>query len=1112
VPELRAELSGRLDAGQLVTGFLETLTGHTGALQGISLPVGSAELSGVGEAAAQVDTSAIGTEVLRALGDLPGRLAALPAAADVLAPVMGALELVERAANPQLTGDLGSLITRLSGELDGSRDEGFLGILLRIGNALGDAPEGQELRRLLSELLRLAGVDLNPAALSAGEALPAVAGVVSTLGGLMSLESVLGEAEHLTGLMARQLRPARVGAELAALAGRLQVGSTPLAQFVGGLQVSDAGAVESARAAVASAAAQWQHLVRTLSEGMAFGEATLVHLDVDRVLAEADRAFQLLRAADLDPARRMAAAAADRLRPVLALDLAAAPTLSLDELLNALEARLDEVAGMIDGLDPATLVRPLTDGLEGIGDAVGSLTEVLQRISLEVRTAVDQIRSVIAGLPFEEIANAIRGVMAAVGRALEVVRSLVATIQDALETAAGAATTAITTAEQAVDEFKAQVDGLFGEARDFIETLHLDQVKSAVADKIRAFADILAQAQMQPYFDTAVDAIGAAADVVSAVPFGLLPDSMKADVDAAVRPIKETDPEAVATEIRSLLQIGPDGKFGLRDEVEEALSEIQRRYQELLTEVERFDPHAYVAQLDEKLAELAAKIQAISPALTLEPVQAAIAQVKGALAGFDPSAELAPVRQAFQEVLAAIDRYSPATLLQPIEQRLDEAKANLVATIQLEQWEPALDDLVAQGMAALEALDPARLEGQLQRAFAEVQGLIDLIPDVKLGGSIGGLIALLLSGTGLRIAGWSFDPVTDWMGGASGSEAVAGRASRIAAAVQVTRDAVRAVDLRGLLAQAGGEAEALRAAVAGLPASEARTRLEAALEGFRPDDQAGGLLANQDRYLALLEAAAVRAETLRRIGFSEVDTAAAGLRDLLAPLAPIGALLREVLAHLGIRDAEGGIRAILRGLLAAAPPSRLIGLLLPVVTALRGRIQALLDAIARPLKDGIAELRALLDAVDLTPLREAVDGVVQEAKSQILALSPDTLLQEPLAAFDALKAELAAFDPLGAILTVLDALKAAIQRILGKLQASAILASPLEIYDHLIGELRGLNLDGLLSPILDQLDALAGQVDSGLTETVGAFQRLQDALPSGGGGSSVSPSASVAVG
>ena len=53
-------------------------------------------------------------------------------------------------------------------------------------------------------------------------------------------------------------------------------------------------------------------------------------------------------------------------------------------------------------------------------------------------------------------------------------------------------------------------------------------------------ADLLKQADMQPYFDNAVGAIHTTTNVVSAVAFNLLPASMKADVDAVVKPVKAT--------------------------------------------------------------------------------------------------------------------------------------------------------------------------------------------------------------------------------------------------------------------------------------------------------------------------------------------------------------------------------------------------------------------------------------------------------------------------------------------------------------------------------------------------------------------------------------------
>ncbi|SEA37147.1 hypothetical protein SAMN05660964_01428 [Thiothrix caldifontis] len=75
----------------------------------------------------------------------------------------------------------------------------------------------------------------------------------------------------------------------------------------------------------------------------------------------------------------------------------------------------------------------------------------------------------------------------------------------------------------------------------------------------------------------------------------------------------------------------------------------------------------------------------------------------------------------------------------------------------------------------------------------------------------------------------------------------------------------------------------------------------------------------------------------------------------------------------------------------------------------------------------------------------------------------------------------------------------------------AILATPLEIYDGIIGALEQLNLQRLLAPLLDTLDALAAGVNQGLEDTTGAFQRLQDALPDRVGSTTISVSVSVST-
>jgi hypothetical protein len=170
---------------------------------------------------------------------------------------------------------------------------------------------------------------------------------------------------------------------------------------------------------------------------------------------------------------------------------------------------------------------------------------------------------------------------------------------------------------------------------------------------------------------------------------------------------------------------------------------------------------------------------------------------------------------------------------------------------------------------------------------------------------------------------------------------------------------------------------------------------------------------------------------------------------------------------------------------------------------------ALIDSVLTPLKQAVEELLRMLEAVDLTPLREAIDGVYQEVRGQIAAFSPELLLGDALAAFRNVQQQVEQFDPLADVQAALNELRDTTTRVLGKLKASEMLATPLAIYDEIMALLESLDIGHLMEPVLDQIDAIVLQVDEGLTGTVDSFQRLQDALPDRVGSTELSVSATV---
>ena len=1106
---LQEDITTNLDAGALVTALTSSLGVSAGQLNALTLPVSDDQLRGASNGAA-FDAAAILDAVRQVAEQAAPKLLDLPVPGDLLRQITTTLETIEQFTSSDIGASLTGLTDRLTAEFEGDTKEGFVGILLRVMQVLSTAPETEILKTLFRDVSGLAGGELRlPEGVS--NLLPAVVNAVRVLGGLMTLESMLAESERLTGVVAEQLDPDRSRDSISRVL-TVFTANIPLAQRLGSTDPDDPEAVEAAIAAVTNAADLLDRAEGYISRGMGFGEATLAYLDVDKLQAELEIARALLRDPDLTQLEQLIRSATDGLRPILEIDLSAAPHQPLDAVLSVVEAQIDQYAAQITAFNPATIAGPLVDGLDEVAATIRGFSDLVTRILQEIRAALDEVRQVIAGLPFENIVNTLTSVLAPVQQALEAIRALVDEIRAALELAANAAIAALVQVEGGVDEFEARINDLFDQARQFIDALPLDQAVGEISEKIKAFNDALAKVDMKPYFDTASGAIGTTADVIEKVPFGLLPDSMKSEVDEAMKPIREVNADALETEIRNLLGIS-SGKFDLRPDLEAELAEIQQKFDDLVEVLEEHNPRVYLQTIDEELSAIATRIQAISPQLSLEPVREAIDSVKQAIGSFDLEKELEPLRDVFRQATDALQQFSPATLIQPLEERVNDARDKLIAAIRLNDWTPALDDVSKRAIELLDIVDPAQLEDQIALLLGEVEVLVSRMPDVNPAAWLGSLVTDLLRGTGARIYSGSFEAILGWMTAGSAANDLRDRAARISANLTRTKAAVDAVDIPTLALPLISAMADLRPAIDLLANkldanSPERARLKAAGARLNLEVRFAALAGNRARYLTLLNSAASLAENLSRTGISEAGIAITGLQKAVAPLREIMEVFETLLEHIGITGFESGLRGVLQAVLAVAPASRLTAILTPLFKALQNQLKILVTAILTPIKSSITEIKTLVALIDLGPLRESLDVVFQEVLAQITALNPLEILKEPLAAFASLKLEISAFDPLATILNLLDQLRDTIARVLEKLSAEKLLATPIAIYDTILKDFKVLNVETLLDPVFDRLDAIAEGVNTGLDETITAFEKLQRALPAGGGGGS----AAVAVG
>lgn len=1105
---LSEELASRLDT----SSSLSILQGSAGSalseMDTVSMPEMGDDFSQLEADSGNIDLSGITSEVTRALGDLGPAIAALPAANQTLAPINQVIDLAAQLASLDLPNNLRALAENIDQQLSGNA--GFLDKINTLTSLLEGNTSLQGMRDLISTFAELSGHEINPSDLQTGDLIPAFHATANAIGGLMSLQTQLEEAGRLSLVIRDQLDTQQIDAAIGQVEKQLGINSNQsLAAFIRGIDVTDSSQVAAAHQAIENAVLPVSRLSQAIAEGMAFGEATLVHLDPQALNQAIQHQSQQLGSLDLAPLERGVNALAERLRPLFAIDLGNAPARDLNGWLGQLESRVAGLASGIDSYDFDSLTKPITQGIETLMLLPNQLTSALQALRLTIQQALQQIQSVIEAIPLDLVADTIRRVLAPIVQALEFITDLVTRIQDLLGTAVSTLQNALDTSEDAVDTVRESLENLFRQAAGYLEELNLEGVIGEVSEQVQAFAELLAKADMEPYFESVADAIGTTADVIDKVPFELLPDSMEQEVVDAVRPVKSTNVEALSSEIKNLLQIGPDGEFQLRPELEAALQQIQDKYDDILDTLRAHDPRALLADLNSELDALQQRIENLAPSVALDPVQNAIDDVKRMIGEFDLDATLQPLRDGFDQVLEKVDEYQPSLLLQETENRLTEARNVLFDGLRLDDWTEQLDNLRREALALIEPLDPEQLQPQLERLLTDLQSQAAGLPQLELGYALGSLLSAVFGAGQSQPRADSFGAVLGWMQNGAATEALAKLARETAGRMDTALAGVQQVDPQAIILRLQPALQSVRDAVQSLPDGQAKTDLARLTASLDIETPLAGFGVQRQRYLVTLQQASSSFTVLANSGLSEVDITVSRLLQTLSPLDFARNFMRDLLAVIGIEGLDQGLQQVVKNTFAVATPARLTSILQPLFSALKGRVEAMLDSFFNPVLAAVNDLKALRDQLSLAGIMTELDAVHGAARGQIAKMHPDELLGEAVDAFNDTQAQVLAFDPLGPINDALTALRGSTSRVLGKLDAEAILATPLAVYDDLLRALELLDLQQILAPVLDTLDLLASQVDTGVDNTVTRFKQLQSALPDQVGSTSTTVSAGV---
>ncbi len=1078
-------LEGAFTSGDFsLDTFIESLRDAASGVapQGVSLDQGA--LGQIGQSLQQADFGAIGSTVTDVLGKASGAAGSLPQADGLLAPLKKTLATAETFANADPHA-LRALFEQAAAKGDGSVGLSSLAAplaalqsvrtdpLVAAGLGLVNAavPGGLPLDRTIAEL---------------GRQSPGVTALATLVGALMSTEALTREIAAATATIGTTLDGPAADAALGTLeaAGRSELGA-----LIAAAAPDDPDQV----AAVVPAVTQFADSIRIAADrlvtGMAFGEATLVGADLSTVGAGVTQASQLLSESLLDPVHGLATRAAGWAEPLLSVELGT-PAASLDAFIAEITGLVGQLSSAIAAIDPAAVARPVGTALGAVLTPLHELDAAAHQVTAAIRSALQTAQQVIASIDLRPVTNAIHSALQPVVDALHELEQLIAATQEGLSKLAGTVTDALGTLKKAFDTAKTALDAAIGGVSDAVQKLDLDKLQATIQSELGGVANALHSAQVQPYFDTATGALHTAKSIVAAVPLSLLPDDMRQELDDAVAPIKAIDFDA---DVRDVLKNRLEAILTALDT--SILDEVQEAYQKVVEFLQGIDPRPRLQKFEhDDFDPMLERIRAIDPTEILAPVADVIAKIKATVAGIDIGRDvLSPLEKAFSELEDGFAKLDPSTLLQPLEQQVGQLRSQIARALALDQWQTRLQSIDAFVTGLLDRLDFDALVALLDAAWSELEPA----PDPPGTSALATVVSGLLEGTGLNLRMDSLGAVTAWIRGADASAQITARLSAAADAVNGALTVVQRVDPQALVAATQPAYTAVSDAVRTLPeGSLLREQLEPVLAGASPLDVLGATVDNRTRYLASLTALQTLLAGLAGSARSELTAIARGLREALRPLTVIPDRVRALFTRIGVDVTGKSLRALVRELLEAVPPSRLLARLAPAVVALKDKLAALVrTVVVAPLSDALKTVSDAVAALDISFIRTGLEAVHKQIADDIHALRPSVLLADVLGAFDAAKTKLAGFDPLSPVRDAINKMKALIDEVAQNYRPTVLLAPVLSTYDAVVKALGTLDVKTLLDPILKALDDIKTQLENGLDSTAAALKDLQAALP-----------------
>ncbi|MDJ0768554.1 MAG: hypothetical protein QNJ12_07150 [Ilumatobacter sp.] len=1081
-----------------------TVDGLGGDLSAIDVPAIDLDGASIADAAASIDgigTATIGDAVAAIVDGLTAVGVEVPLLDELIGPLTAAIDLGRQLT--ELDIDALAAVGELGSDIEGTGLDAIEARIRAVTDGVASGPV-----RTMIDLLGGAvpgGLDLDGVFGELGSHGAAIKELVVQLGGLMAVEAAVRDAADGAALVLSMMEPT----ELSALVGRLETWRLrDPADLLVGIDPDDPDLTAIVAPVIVDFARDVRLTAEALTRGLGFGQATLVGIDVPGVAARLDAAVALLSESGTAPIRALSEQIVEWCRPLLDAPLPD-PADSLDAFWQLARDQVGALASGIDQLDPAVLAGGLVGGLEPVLGFVDTVRQAADEVVVAISSALATVRQLVEAVDLGPLIAEIQTVLEPIEAVIDTVTGLIGDAEATIQSASDAVVAAMDTVRTSMQTAADLVSGAFGRIQAALDALDLANLQATLEAGIAPIATALEKAQVRPFFDTAIDIVDTTADVVGAVPLGLLPDDAKADLAEAVEPIKQIDVQ------RDVADVLNARLAEILDQLDTTvLDEIEQAYAEVIAFLESVDPGAPIEQLEADVYEpFLETLRAIDPTAILQPLDDAIAPVRDAIGGFDLGSDLLdPIDAALDDVQEALAPYEPSTLLAPVVTEIDEVRTAITEFLHIEELHGWLDQAEATVDEWVGRLDPDQFTTLFTGAFDRI--VADVAGPSRGVGVVPAAIAGLLRSAGIDARPETYDTVSAWIRGEPSvlQPRLTGPAGRIGELAEV----VRQVDLTDLVAGLAPIHRGLVQQIEALPENSLlRLSVEIEVTAASPTELLGPFADAAAHYADALDAAA---SELDRLAGSErliVDAVAAALRDALRPLSTIGDWVRSLLGRFGLDPSGKTPREIAAELLATLSPDTVLEPLLDAIRSFVDRLAALAsDGVLQPAREIVTDVEAALAAIDIGFVADELDAIYADLLGAIDAIRPSAVLGDLLTSIEALQAELAGFDPLAPVEAAVTAMTDAITEGSEALRPTVLFAPVTDIYDQIVDALGALDIRALLDPLLLALDAIAAQLGGGLNDLAVAIKRLQDALPdaadlAGGGGASASVSLSV---